>query len=331
MSSRSMIGRRLAGRLARIGSAVALAAGLVTVVNFGAAQPASAEQSCPAPTQPPVSGIEHWIEQYSDRGVTVCWGMDNVGGIAQLAAVMQVVDLADGARVQLRSEHICDNGCFDAPLPQTQFQKHTAEEWHAIWAHSTLFSTTNTAYFKDTTNPTTALSLPEFTSGTVNTYGFALNGGSDLTNAKVSLTLGPTYNIPVQSVKLRDFGPVYTAANVNGHWACNVIGRGCTAGFSGTMGFHPAVNISGDPNETKRRTMVGVNAAVNVAGSRVYILTTVHSYKLADARQMLKFFGSQYEMQLDGGGSTQSISAYHQIDSPIFRKVPEVLQVYLGP
>ncbi|PZF84847.1 hypothetical protein [Jiangella anatolica] len=315
--------------------AFALAAGLITAVSFGAAQPASALQSCPAPTQPPVAGIEYWIQQYSGNGVTVCWGMDNAGGIAQLAAVMQIVDLADGAQVRLRSDYVCPpGGCPGVFAPDTQFEKHTAEEWHDLWGGGsggpgTLFSTTNAGFFKDDRNPTTALTFPQLTTGSVTSYGYAFYGGPDFTNAKASLTLGPPGL--GQAVKMRNFGPEYAILNVNQHWGCNTSGHGCTAGYDGTVGFHPAVNLTGNPDDVARRTMVGVNASVNVNASRVYILTTVRSYKLADARQMLKYFGSQSEVQLDGGGSTSSISEYHQIDSTIFRPVPQVLMVYSAP
>lgn len=329
MLSRRTIGRRIAGRLARIGTALALATGLVTAINFGAAQPALAEQSCPTTA---VGDITQWIEQYKDRGVTVCWGMETSGGLPQLAAVVQVVDLADGADVRLASSRICPGGCALPYTPDQQFEKLTAEDWHARYDYPgmNLFSTTNAGFFTDTTNPTTKLSLPQLALRTVDSYGYAFYGGPDLTRAKVSLTLGSPADA-FQAVRLRDFGPVYGTADVRTHWGCNpTYGNQCTGGFNGTIGFHPAANLTGNPDDIARRTMVGVNAQVNVAASRVYILTTTRAMKLADARQVLKHFGSQYEVQLDGGGSTSSISDYHQIDSTIFRPVPQVLQVYLG-
>lgn len=328
MSARSTIGRRLAGRLARIGTAVALAAGLVTAVNFGAAQPASAEQSCPTTG---VGDIDYWIEQYKDRGVTDCWGMDTAGGLPQLAAVVQVVDLADGAAMTLLSTTSCTvaNPCSVPPTGNTLYTKRTAEEWTDLVGGSRLFSSTNAGFFTDTANPTTKLSLPEVTSRRVWTLGSP--SAFDLTLNKTSLRMGQVGGAGAfQSVRLDGFPASYTSSNVYSHFGCTTTGQTCTS-FYGGVGFSSTAAITGDPNSISRRTMVGVNAQPGVQASRVYILTTAFSYKLADARAFLQHFGSQTEMQLDGGGSTQSVSDYHNIQSTVFRPVPQVLQVLLAP
>ncbi|PZF84846.1 hypothetical protein C1I92_07225 [Jiangella anatolica] len=303
--------------------ALALAAGLFAGVNLGAAQPASALQQCPIPgQQPPVAGIEYWIEQYYDRGVTVCWGMDTASGLPELAAVMQIVDLADGARVLLRADPECPCGIGSAD--QT-FRKHTAEEWWNTWGY---FSATNASFFTDATNPTTKLSLPEVTSGKIHSYGTALNGGPDATFPKVSLRIGGL-DQAFQSVRLTNVPAAYTTANIDSHFGCgNTSGTNCSTIF-GLVGFAPDANVTGPG--PKRRTMLGTNAGSGVQASRVYILATVQSYELSEARAIMDYFGSQMEMQLDGGGSTQSISNYHQIDSYIFRPVPNALFVSSGP
>ncbi|PZF86676.1 hypothetical protein [Jiangella anatolica] len=322
--SASTIRRRITSRLARIGTTLALVAGLSAVVSFGGAQTASAEQSCPAT---PVQGITQWIEQYKDRGVTVCWGMETSGGLPQLAAVVQVVDLADGANLSVASFPNCPCG---PPSAGQLYSKDTVDIWQEIYQTpgEELFSTTNAGFFKDSSsNPSTALSLPDVWGGRIWSYG--MPSAFDLTLAKVSLTMGLP-DSGFQTVKLRDFPANYTAAHVNSHYPGCGTDPLCPASYYGTVGFHPAANLTGNPDDISRRTMLGVNAQVNVAASRVYILTTTRSYRLADARQILKHFGSQYEMQLDGGGSTQSISEYHQIDSTVFRPVPQVLQVWLG-
>lgn len=85
-----------------------------------------------------------------------------------------------------------------------------------------------------------------------------------------------------------------------------------------------------------RRTFVGVSP---VSGTtKVYILSSNREMTLSQARFILETFGSDLEMQLDGGGSTQTRIAEPSnlcpcagFPSYIGRDVPDVLAVYEAP
>jgi Phosphodiester glycosidase len=332
---------RKRGRLRAAIAAAALAAGALTAVSTSA-QPAAAAGAC-TPLFP--NAISNWgvATVNSPTGVTLC-----VGKNSDLPdAYVQIVDLTAGAKVRLW-EDIGHGVCGDQACDFGAFPVKTAQDW-ATWIGlntsrpdaSTLFSVSNAGFFTDTSGNPSPLSLafeheqlqPD---GTIDDYidkglAFTLNTNPAWDEPKRAITFGDTLSTPehpVQQVHMSDFPLHYTFDDILQNF--RAIDSPCNAAsceFDATVGLTP--DFSGGTG-AKRRTYVGVSAGTEQGITTVYILTTLNDYTVSDAQQILESFGSQLEMQLDGGNSTQLFADGRDlIDSPIGRKVPMVLAVYV--
>jgi hypothetical protein len=307
----------ISGRVRRFRAAFAArllaVCALAVVLTPMSAQPASAYQPCPSTGVPGTNISEFetaWPpdEQTDPRGVTLC----RLVNLSDTWGYVQIVDLADEASIMLRAQQQVGQ-----PTPASAadwlYTKRTAQEQFEFLTGGTglpapgnipTFSDTNAAFFTDTSSDTTKLSLPERANnwGVVQkSWGYALHQTDPAWEApKRKLVMSAPLS-GVQLVRISPFPTYYTEAEADtfadGH-------------YSGTVGFDPLFG-SGEA----RRTMVGVNAGYGVYGSRVYILTTTGYYTLSQAQDILRHFGSQTEIQFDGGGSTQMYSPYGEIES----------------
>lgn len=329
--------RRKVGRFRVLMAAVLLAISTLVAVP-AAAPPAHAQQDPCTPSGPNI--IQTWSVLYDDRGVTLCGGATPTEPDLQLAYV-QIVDLAAGAKLRLISDAV--SGQPDFPTPGRLFNKRETYQWYD-WIQSNvntpapgrLFSTTNASFFTNTSGSTTPLSLPELSGGFPNlTLGWAYgdNGDPAWDALKAALVIGNPNSTP-QDVNIRGFPTNYndfdvaTVFNISGTDQSPIICDG-TDCWDGTVAFDPLYQLV-DP--VARRTMVGVSPGDPV--TKVYILTTTNiSVTLDQAQDIIKSFGSQLEIQVDGGGSTQMWSPLGGVGGtpPIGRALPDVFAVYLAP
>jgi hypothetical protein len=312
-----------------------LIAPMLTIVTPMTALGAN-EEGCPATATAPV---DHWVEIYRQRGITLCRG-DSYWGF--LVAYVQVVDLSKGARIRVMSEVAQNSG-----QPDAQYNKRTALDWYNWqWTHVTtpsaglIFSATNAAFFIDSNNgnATTPLSLPEKKWGLVQSQGWALTHHSDLAWNAPKRKFGFTdLRSGSQLAYVGDFPAV---APNNTTYTANDVTTGLSGYFDSIVAIHPTYEFA--PGSNDRRTMLGTRNGSNCWGCGqeiVYILTTDDGMTVPTARGLLaNDFHAMWTVQLDGGNSTQFYSVNAQIDSglclvPFYgcRNVPSVLLVYVSP
>jgi hypothetical protein len=329
-----LISGRVAAFRATLAARLLAVCVLAVVLTPMSAPPASADQPCPSTGVPGTNISEFetaWPpdDETDARGVTLC----RLVNLSDTWGYVQIVDMADGASIGLRAQQQ-----IGQPTPASAadwlYTKRTVQQQYEFDTGGTglpapgnvpTFSATNTAFFTDTSSATTKLSLPEHANnfGVVyKSWGYALHQTDPAWEApKRKLVMGAPWS-DNQLVRISPFPTYYTASEADtfaqGH-------------YSGTVGFDPLFG-SGEA----RRTMVGVNAGYGVYGSRVYILTTFGYYTLEQAQDILRHFGSQTEIQLDGGGSTQMYSPFGEIESYgggccglSERPVPSHLMTYL--
>jgi Phosphodiester glycosidase len=306
--------RRSRAAIARVLAITALA----LVPAAAAAEPAFAVQGCPTTGVVDITG---WQTVSSTRGVTVCRGFAT--GPSNWTALVQIVGLADGAKLRLVSQYTPGQV---HPLPtEWKFQKRTAEGWYN-WIRAgnvqtpgtgRLLSTTNASFFADTSSSSSPLSLPEMTEASIRSWGWAFNHNGDAAwNAlKRKLVIG-TPNYTPQSVRVSSFPTHYFATDIP---------EGFSGGYDATVGFEP---LFGSGSDCSRRTFLGVS------GTTAYLLTTRNCYTLSQAQSIVqRFSAGATTIQLDGGGSTQTYSnnINARFGSIVGRTVPDVLAVYTAP
>jgi hypothetical protein len=343
------------GRFRAVITAVALAAGALAA-GSASAQPAAASGAC---TPSFSNAIPDWAESAAPAGgVTLCAGTNGAG---QTDAYVQIVDLSAGAKVRLIADP-----CASTDPCAGKYKVRTAADWDS-WIRSNvtrpdgsrLFSTSNAAFFTDTSGNPTLLSLPFVqTSNTigqnghpsvVSDPGFALtsstapNPDPAWKDPKRAITFGDQSTTP-QEVHMFDF-PL-TCRNPNDDPPCTAYTQGdlgtplaplCNSTcpeWDATVGLTP--DFDANTGSARLRVYVGVSAPSGSFNfTKVYILDTAVPYTVTEAKGILESFGSQQEIQLDGGGSTQLYAnGSHLIDSnvPLFgRAVPMALAVYKAP
>jgi hypothetical protein len=314
-----------------------LAARILTIVVVAlaslpfSAAPASAEVDACTPSAP--NALDGWETAYDALGVTMCVVPPPTLGMSP-DAVVQIVDLSAGAEIQIHSERVDP---YEDASSINQYNTRNAEDWY-FWIRNNmagyyptdrLLSTTNGSFFIDTSGGPTKLSLPERTKqtygGNAHTLGWAYAEPTDAAwdRAKRALLIRGTNGAPVSpEVSIEGFPTHYTQTDVEDTFIWN-------GPWLGTVGFAPLEGDSG----TSQRTFVGVSP---VSGAtKVYILSTHVAITLSEAQYVLETFGSDIEIQLDGGGSTQAyydvFPYYGDLGSTAGRSVPDVLAVYTAP
>lgn len=305
--------RRLAVIVAM--ATMALSAAILSV----SATSAYALQSCPTTA---VGGLPYWIQTgAATRGIVLCRGA--VGVTAAPNAYVQIVNLSAGAKIRLVST--VATGTRNQADGGTGFQPRTAKQWYTgIKAGSfvsnppgsRLFSTTNGAFFINTSGSPTALSMPEKTGGSVSTRGWVVDNlrTGDAAWNGLKAIFGLSTVAATQGSSIQGFPTHYTSADVANYTA------GC---WECVVGFAPTYHVPGS-NVTARRTYVGRNS------TSVYILSASGNYTEAQANSILSAFGATSTVQLDGGGSTQMYVS-DAVNVTAARAVPEVLAVYYAP
>jgi hypothetical protein len=343
---------RKLGRFRAVIAALVLAVGGLAAV-FASPQPAAAAGECTPLFQTVIPQWETVQPEGPSGGITLCLGV--TPGIGIQDGYMQIVDLTAGAKVRLITDpcHLGE-GC------NAKYHVRTADEW-ASWiqsnpninpdggaAHihpdpSRLYSVSNAAFFNQSSNPTT-LSLP-FVQHTRADTGFdfaQVNDGGALNNTgdpawdsnKRAITFGDQLITP-QEVQMLAFPTHYTHDDVVSPPFVPADGQNEDCGFNNglgcewdaTVGFTPDSMSAGSGDAP--RTYVGISGD-ETGINTVYILNTKLNVSVSDAQNILESFGSQLELQFDGGESTQlwGNGGANLIDSPIGRGVPMVLAVY---
>jgi hypothetical protein len=299
---------KLRARKRTLGSLLAIGVlALATVLVPPATPTAQAAIDCPIGAFP--AGIDGFERIYSDHGVAMCHGID--GGV-QVAQV-QIVDVAAGARLQFG-----DGGFTPAPDPADNLLRRNPIQAFAnlygVGAYPAYnFSVTNASFFTSTTTTDTKLSLPyKRLYGYVSSAGVAIRN-TDPNSATPKMVL--RLNNLGSHVQIQFFPTIYSASDAQ-----------CSGWSDCLVGFDPLEDVSGDPTVRNSRTFVATNSCWGVNASRVFILTGA-GLTVRDAHDILQHFGACASMQLDGGGSTQMVSAAGSRLSPINRAIPNVLIV----
>jgi hypothetical protein len=293
-----------------LSAAVAISA-LVVAVLAGPAGPAQAQQGCTGSGV----GIATWQLRWASGGVTLCKGVDANG---VLAAYVTIVDQSLGAKMRIVSTVAAGQARGQS---ETRFDRRTVEAWYNNMgsfignpSSSKLFSVTNGAFFVDTSNPNTPLSLPEKTGNSSSSLGYALTHHADAAWAapKREFAVSTPGQTP-QGALISGFPTSYSATDA-------ALGNV----WEGVVGFLPTYTVPGSAVFAKR-TFVGWTPST----SRVYLLTTWANYTTTQANDILASYGAQLTMQLDGGGSTamNSPRTFECIGCG-GRPVPEVLAVF---
>jgi hypothetical protein len=323
------------GRFRAVIAVVVLAVGGLAAVS-ASSQPAAAVGGC---TPSFGNAIPDWSVQSVDHpagGVTLCNGSTTLSGVQ---AWLQIVDLAAGAKVRLLTDwqHA---SCGNQACNYDKFPVKTVDNW-ASWIGqqtgqpSGLFSVSNAGFFTDTSGSPSPLSVPyrQVESGSGGGLTDFVDQGLALTihtdpgwnSDKRGITFGDTLTAPKQQVQTFDFPKNYTGSDIFQHAPCS------DCQFDSGVGFTP--DYAGVAGSSKRRTYVGTSGDVT-GTNKVYILDTVNEYTVGQAQTMLKSFGSQQEVQFDGGGSTQLFADGKFLEQAscevvcFGRAVPQVLAVY---
>lgn len=335
--------RRKLGRLEAVIAVTVLAAG--TLVGAAvSAQPAAADAVCDPSFD--VAGLHTWAVDFNSRGVTLCQGTD---GTNFNEAFVQIIDLSAGAKIRM----IWDSCQPSAQCNQNEFLNaksnvRSASEWfdwipnHVVVPDgSRLFSTSNASFFTDTSGAPSPLSLPFMDRRPSSlggwydneTYGAAYFHNDDPAWDAPKRYIG--FDNPAdtpQKVYFGDFPTHYTENDLQGSgifWL-----PGWPVDYDVTVGFTP--DYDGGTGQAPR-TFVGESADASGNITKLYILNTSINKPLTvtDAQALLESFGSEAEIQLDGGGSAQ-LDAHTDLGEVGFasdasRKVPNALAVYLAP
>lgn len=291
----------------------------------------AAAEFCPIGSASP--HISTWSEVHRQKGVTHCVGTDWLGFTV---AHVQIVDFASGAKMRVMSEVASGS---TPGLASTSFNKRTALEWFN-WIHgqpatqpnpSLMYSTTSSAFFNNTNpNPphVTTLSFPQKKWNTLQTPG----ASPDTYDKRVFGLSNPT--LTPQQGYLMEFPYKGNVPATVDFYLTNF--------FDATVQLHPLSYADGQFS-TDRRNVLGArrfDGGWHGAQDRVYILSTQKGMTHDDARNILvNDFGTQWNMTLDGGNSTQMwTQSGWRLDSglclvPGFgcRKVPEVIAIYHAP
>jgi hypothetical protein len=312
------------------------------------AQAASAYVPCPS-GETRTGGIRFanvWgSTRENARGVTLCWGL--VRPITT-AGYLQIIDLTDGAKLRLQT--IWDNsgprGLINQPL--TRYWKKTPAEWYSFIKEeravedeytfppkAQLFSTTNATFFTETNNSTsTTLPFPFFGYLEKHSLGVSYIRGLagidlDYEAPKKVFMIGDPYQAErVQAARVGSF-PTYYPEPIpeeeEEEWLFieSIMHAGGIPEVEDTMeaavGFTPEYRVG----ERVRRNYLGTY------GNIVYIFTTKVSYTNEEMRSIMQEIQPGMEViQMDGGGSAAFYSEYREFESPLHRKVPNVLAVY---
>jgi hypothetical protein len=308
-----------------LATASALALAAAGVVTTGSAEPASALQGCPSP----VGQIVTWAKIYSQRGVTMCRGLSSAG---MTMGYLQLVSLGDGAVIRVESKLAASGP--SAPSPDTQFDKHDVASWDS-WIPDNdptilpyrLFSETNASYFINDNDSfsTTELSMPEHRGWATTTNGYALGHHSNPAwNAPKKALIIDSPQVTPQYVNIQDFPTHYTSGDV-------------ASMFDGFQDGLVAYRTDTGANGPDTRTFLAVSpppAGPGFPQQTVYILT-VTGMTLTESQAILNsagVFGTEFSMQLDGGGSVGMHSDVAEFGPSVHgRLVPDVIAVFLAP
>jgi hypothetical protein len=295
-----------------------------------------AAETCPASSTSPI--IDEWKEVYRNRGVTLCKGVEYTIVGERLRAYVQIVDFNEGAKMRIMSEVAPPSTPGN---PATTFRVRTAADWYP-WVKlnvstpnpSLVFSTTN-ASFHVNPDVDTPLSLPHKKWNQVLSTGWALTHPGDVAwlAPKRKFGLGHPSNTPQTAY----MAPFPSAPPANTTYTLTDVLNGLNGYWDGIVGVDPQHEFV--PGQKARRTMLGLRDLSGCWGcpqDRAYILTTAATFTVPDARDILATdFNTMWNIQLDGGNSTQLESAYGTITSGLCyincRAVPDVLVVYLAP
>ena len=336
--------RKKPGRFRAAIAVVALAVGgLAAVPAWTQPAAAAAEDACTPLFS--TAGLS-WVTRSNDRGVTLCEGEDLL--LPPEDAFVQIVDLSAGAKVRMVSD-MCETCSYSDFQRNTdaKFNVRSADEWFD-WiqsnvvspAGSRLFSTSNASFFTDASGAASPLSLPffdircddpscffvsfEHTSG----WAFAHNEDPAWDSPKQFIAFESPSG-PPQIVHFGPFATHYTDADVTS------ISEDLNPGFNefdSTVGFAP--DFDGGTGHAPR-TYVGVSTDGLDNITKVYILNASKALTVGEAQSILESFGSEAEIQLDGGGSTQLFANTSPtgccFGSSVARRVPNALAVYLAP
>lgn len=310
----------------RIATLAILAAAVATLVAFGATPgPVPAAQAASCPSMPSGTPLGSWSQKYNAKGVLVCQALQKDN--SDIQADLQIVDLSAGAKVRVISRVASGQ---TPGTPGTKFEKRNAPAWDTwIRANATsippsrLFSVVNASFFVNV-NPaiaTTELSLPEMTGSSIRSQGFALAHHTDAAwnRAKTSVAFSSPTTAGTQAVFAQNFPTNYTPTNIN---------QAFLPFYDGLVAFAP---LAGDTVSSDRRTALGYASSTH----QLFILSSESHLTLGQASAILTFAGSDFNIQLDGGGSGQLYS--RTMDNAGLdvgwtgREVPDVLAVWQAP
>jgi len=346
--------RRKADRIRVVVAALGLAVGGLAVVP-ASSQPVVAQQDACTPSGS-TAPVDEWKTEFTGRGVTLCLGNEHVIGSPD--AALQIVDLSAGAKVHLVSDACLDpDTCgYSDVARQTDlpYRKRTVSEWadwiidnvHEPEFGSELFSTTNASFFRDTgfTEPMSPIFLAQKTTDYVpNGAPFRQNSTWGLASApkhhirpwwnsrKVALSLGDVH-IPHQKAEMFDFPRHYKDDDIGDLFFGQ---EADSERINGDQIVGRAPNVG---EKTARRTYVGIDQSGGERDRRIFILNANIGYTLDQAETTLESFGSTFEVQLDGGASTQLWADVNGGETVIpdgipfiDREVPDTVAVYLAP
>jgi hypothetical protein len=336
---------------------------VIVGVLAGTTQTASAFVACPAAGVGGRSaGIARWItlwgtERRVAKGVTLCRAEAGTAFITN--GYLEIVDLADGAKVRLQSKMTTES-YSSFYEPQVLFDKRTARGWYewirglrrtnetATWLEperSRLFSTTNATFFREgTPSTTTRLPFPYINYSIEETLGmsfarahptFPTEGWEtepersevDYERPKKTLLLSANFYeegiFPeIQRVAIQPFRSRYEIEDM-ANWE-EEIEEFFVA--DAAVSLPPEYDLGGE-RASNQRTYIGVYGRV------VYVWVTESKYTNAQANAtMQEIRPGMRAIQMDGGGSTQFYTngyGERRSEDPIIdRPVPTVLAIY---
>ncbi len=297
---------------------IGIAVTTVFAVGIVGSAPAVAQvEACP-------SG---WSKSQEAKGYQMCTSNLSVIG----ASAVQIVDLKAGARIVIGSELKSGSGTAAA-----KYVTRTADEWWNFMLNYTssptgapLQAVVNASFFMDPDSSITRLSFAQKKNNYVETSGqgcyFDFQTGQDCTRPDQwgKRKLGFYQN--GEKALIKDY-------TYNG-WDYRTTVNYMSDVSYGLVGYGPN---SGPTTGNGRRTYVGgKDTDSDGALDRLYILTTVDEISREKAIEiMTQRFGTNSNIQFDGGGSTQLKSRTYSFGSkgcftPLgCRKVPNVLAIY---
>lgn len=340
---------------------------VIVGVLAGTTQTASAFVACPAArTAYRNTRVLTWESIWGTRretakGVTLCRGWAGEGVSRHTAGFLQIVDLADGAkvRVQAQADPETEPGYF---ATHTGYRKRTAQSWY-LWIRSLrrtnetaqwlepgnerLISVTNATFFKNTINGRdTELPFPLLSGAGQETLGVSFAEAypafpleewqteeplrnSDYDAPKSALLLSDNLyeagrTAEIQKARVRGFRSRYEIEDMAA-WDEEPVEVWFT--MDAAVSFRPEYDVGGE-RQSKRRTYVGV------WGSKLYVWVTEDSFTNAQANAAMQEIQPAMDViGMDGGGSSQFYSPYGvmlSVAGPFLeqRDVPTVLAIY---